>query len=844
MRRYQEGPRPGNVGGQISGLAGRVSAWISEKLLRRFREASPVEKRACLLTVVSGALALGLMTVSSVYCFVTAFGLPMQRPAGTALLIFFSAVLLALPCYLPLKGGRAYLIDLIAVAAAVLLRAKKTAYSFCTALAVVTGAFGRVMGTEPVLLPWSEKGVMCDDIIFILGLLIAFAWLPVSVNGRMSGLDIIVLTLTLAPCLVLQEHVPARWAVVLLAISASCLLLTRIEKQGSPEAGGRVTAKLILPIILLCIVPALFRPPQDYRPSPAFEESVEEIWQKLEELFDPAGESSFSHKVSDFTGISFSPNEKTDEVDLSKTGSRRLQNKTVMYLYTNHAGTIYLKGASMERYRDNAWHSLDMSDEAKKQILYDEEDGIDYFDINDKQVSESALYMAPRPSQLLKSDKYTVFINTVEPINVLYYPYYADIDILKLCGQDAYQLETFIANTDNTLKYNCGYMTSDETPDTDVFSSYDEQSVKEALASALEADYDGIIFTLNGGGSITVSTDESDLINWSFSDNNPYTQFVTLHYLDVPEDIREELTNIARDNGLLNLPEKEIPAAVAEYVRGIGRYDLNTPKVPNGEDFTLWFLKSSHRGYCVHFATAATLLLRCCGIPARYVTGYMTYAQADEWNEVTSDEAHAWVEYYKSGVGWIPLEVTASSDQAETSEVTMTTNTSVTTTTADPTSPSTAPSQVSQSDREEEVSVTVSSSDEGGTSESDQGPGPGREKKKPGPWLLLLILPAAVALIPARRYLEQRRRQSLYDMGGNNRALQLWTECEALLRALGEEPQKTALDVARKAAFSKHTVSESETDILREYRAALEKKRVGSASAPVRLIDRYIRLLY
>ncbi len=73
------------------------------------------------------------------------------------------------------------------------------------------------------------------------------------------------------------------------------------------------------------------------------------------------------------------------------------------------------------------------------------------------------------------------------------------------------------------------------------------------------------------------------------------------------------------------------------------------------------FLFESGRGYCVHFATAMTLLLRAEGIPARYCEGYVCrFTEKDENGNyvVSSADSHAWVEAYIDGFGWVPMEPT------------------------------------------------------------------------------------------------------------------------------------------------------------------------------------------
>jgi hypothetical protein len=54
-------------------------------------------------------------------------------------------------------------------------------------------------------------------------------------------------------------------------------------------------------------------------------------------------------------------------------------------------------------------------------------------------------------------------------------------------------------------------------------------------------------------------------------------------------------------------------------------------------------------------------LLRSIGIPARYVEGYMLPPEPikDNTYEVTNENAHAWVEVYFEGLGWIPFEPTS-----------------------------------------------------------------------------------------------------------------------------------------------------------------------------------------
>lgn len=112
--------------------------------------------------------------------------------------------------------------------------------------------------------------------------------------------------------------------------------------------------------------------------------------------------------------------------------------------------------------------------------------------------------------------------------------------------------------------------------------------------------------------------------------------------------------------------------AIRDYVKSSARYTLDPERMDSRDkDFARWFLEESNTGYCVHFATAAAVLLKAAGIPARYVSGYMFHAQKGVPVTVTDNEAHAWVEYWLPGFGWAVLECTPSSS-GDTSYVTET----------------------------------------------------------------------------------------------------------------------------------------------------------------------------
>ena len=99
-------------------------------------------------------------------------------------------------------------------------------------------------------------------------------------------------------------------------------------------------------------------------------------------------------------------------------------------------------------------------------------------------------------------------------------------------------------------------------------------------------------------------------------------------------------------------------------------YTLSPGRTPPGEDFVRYFLEENKRGYCTHYATTGTILARMAGIPARYCEGYLidnrslhlqqTANGLRYITDILDSNAHAWVEVYIDGFGWIPFEFTFS----------------------------------------------------------------------------------------------------------------------------------------------------------------------------------------
>jgi protein-glutamine gamma-glutamyltransferase len=83
-------------------------------------------------------------------------------------------------------------------------------------------------------------------------------------------------------------------------------------------------------------------------------------------------------------------------------------------------------------------------------------------------------------------------------------------------------------------------------------------------------------------------------------------------------------------------------------------------KVPNHRYPIDAFLFDDKKGYCQHFAGAAALMLRTLGIPVRVASGFAPGSLDAKTREyvVTDLDAHAWIEVWFQGIGWVPFDPT------------------------------------------------------------------------------------------------------------------------------------------------------------------------------------------
>lgn len=223
---------------------------------------------------------------------------------------------------------------------------------------------------------------------------------------------------------------------------------------------------------------------------------------------------------------------------------------------------------------------------------------------------------------------------------------------------------------------------------------YDADTVKAYLPYFSEAGTQEL--TAEGEGNYCKPSDEDELIctMWQFAGTYDtrlksfkqkeklaweqwYEAYVTEQYLSVPDNlpnVKKVASELLETEPSKNRPgstgsknEERLAKAqlVANWMENNTSYRLNLPRLPFNEDPIEYFLGTTRAGYCMHYASAAVMILREMEVPARYASGYVVGRSSfketkDGFTAVVLDnQAHAWAEIYLDGIGWVPVEVTA-----------------------------------------------------------------------------------------------------------------------------------------------------------------------------------------
>lgn len=136
---------------------------------------------------------------------------------------------------------------------------------------------------------------------------------------------------------------------------------------------------------------------------------------------------------------------------------------------------------------------------------------------------------------------------------------------------------------------------------------------------------------------------------------------ISRRYLAVEKELKENLMYFDVGPGKVNTIG-EAAEKIHTILQNEFQYTLHPGKSRlTGTSELIRFLFNTRAGYCTHYATAAVMMFRAMGIPARLAQGYMVrgeYLKKQEWTPVYDRNAHAWVEIYIPDAGWYPFDAT------------------------------------------------------------------------------------------------------------------------------------------------------------------------------------------
>lgn len=141
-----------------------------------------------------------------------------------------------------------------------------------------------------------------------------------------------------------------------------------------------------------------------------------------------------------------------------------------------------------------------------------------------------------------------------------------------------------------------------------------------------------------------------------------YIKRIKEDYTQYPENNNTSLKELCDKTPLTNLDE--ITTFILCTLQNKAEFTKETGVIPFDRDVIDYFLFGSGKGDSVYFASAATLMYRMYGIPARYVAGFV--ARPDNFNKsekgftanITDGHSYSWTEIFLKDYGWVPVDVT------------------------------------------------------------------------------------------------------------------------------------------------------------------------------------------
>ncbi len=569
--------------------------------------------------------------------------------------------------------------------------------------------------------------------------------------------------LPLALCLVITDSVPHALFIYLLILGLLLLVLTHNTRRKESAEGAKLTATVLLPAALALLILFNLYPQNTYE-APRLEDSFFAFLLPKVDGPPVIDPSITNTDPTTQPPVTVPPVSITgSRVDLDRIGPQTQSLRQAMTVTADYSGLMYLRGRSYGDYMG---------------IMWDTDSTVD--------------------TQTLALDK--------------------DYAIWQLAGYGG--PTTFTVSIQDRYRSDIQYV-----------PYYPLEGVSLSYGSVLNA---------NGGRQYSYQVIRP-MLNWqrNWLADGSYEQRVSnlvSSGVFVPYSDYTQLTEKTRNDALALLAQEGIDSSmfltdaareIGNFVRGSAVYSLNTQYMPDSEmDFALWFLRDSDTGYCVHFASAAVVLLRSMGIPARYVEGYVanldTKTTDGKFTDVVLEKnAHAWAEYYVPDVGWMILEATPDDGYIDDPQPT-----APSTSTQQPTLP--PPTEPSSSATVPPETGTVSQT--ATVPASTQGPQRTQPDIPDWVWQTALGVAAVMILLLLQWLLRLKLRFIRLQKGDpNRRALRCWHYGKRLCRILRLPQPEALLALAQKAKFSRQGVTEQElseafTDFMDTVLASVRQK--------------------
>lgn len=332
---------------------------------------------------------------------------------------------------------------------------------------------------------------------------------------------------------------------------------------------------------------------------------------------------------------------------------------------------VYLKGYTGSEYRNNCWYPLDEAESNHDQSTVTQI--IKTYDC----APQNFAFLFQR-SFLPQANLIQCTIQLEQKDNRYYAPYDAYSDTAAYSNDAKWEPSKHADSYSWTISQPQEFLLDalNQAPLEEYTFSQDQNSSNDAVSGFL---HDlGITentipvntrFPLTQAATVP-SAIEGKVIPAAIMESTLYRDFAKASYLQIPktsamQKVYDALPEsiLSRRNPTTAAGQYEALNAIRKWMASTTTYTTEPGKTPGNRDFTAFFLLENQKGYCVHYATAGTILARYLGIPARYCEGYLigsdVLQKASQTKiTVTDKQSHAWCEFYIDGYGWVPFEMT------------------------------------------------------------------------------------------------------------------------------------------------------------------------------------------